>query len=248
MAVKYLNDGQDFKDHPDSFREDFGFSGSRGKHHRMGAPERKAAGGQAESEPSTEHDGEPGYAAGGHHLHPHGHHIVKVEHHHDGTVVHHHEHGGMTMHHPDGHITHHDHAGEHLEHDARGGIEHMHDSSEYAHRARGGDGDEAQDKAMVKKGIHEHEDHEHHGEHTDLHLRGGGFAGSKPRIPRAMRPAAAKVKSPINTPPRDPARTTTPRNTFPGGAMGMGVEPSAEPDQAGMDEGIPQMSRGGKRR
>lgn len=169
-------------------------------------------------------------AEGGHH--PHGHEVVDVEHHHDGTVVHHHAHGGHTRHHPDGTMTHHDAHGGHVGHMAHGGIENMHDSeSEYAHRAKGGD--EAEDKAMVKKGIREHEDQEHHGEHSDIELAHGG---AMPRIPRSFKPQAGKNKSPIETPPRNPQRMRSPRNEMPSGQMGMGVEPSAEPFEAGSDQ------------
>lgn len=47
---------------------------------------------------------------------------------------------------------------------------------EIKHRADGGavEKDEAKDKKLVKKGIRQHETHEHGGEHTDLKLRGGG--------------------------------------------------------------------------
>jgi hypothetical protein len=53
--------------------------------------------------------------------------------------------------------------------------------------ARGGkirEGDEEQDKKMVKRGVHEHERHMHKGEkETDLHLRGGGkVKGKAPKV------------------------------------------------------------------
>lgn len=35
--------------------------------------------------------------------------------------------------------------------------------------------DAEQDRKMITKGVHQHEDHEHGGKHTDLHLRGGGM-------------------------------------------------------------------------
>ena len=180
-----------------------------------------------------------------HHMHPHGHHVTHVEHRaHDGAVIHHHEHGGHTVHHADGRVTHHHADGapvhSHMAHG--GGIEHMHDpEGEYVHRARGGD--VAEDKAMVAKGIRQHENHEHGGEHTDLHLARGGRAV---RLPRGMKPMAERPHSPINTPPRNPNMSTTPRNAMPAGQMGYGVQPSAEPDNAGSDQGIPQLRRGGR--
>jgi hypothetical protein len=45
----------------------------------------------------------------------------------------------------------------------------------HRHLAHGGRvSDEAEDKKMVTKAVHEHEDHEHGGEHTKLKLRDGG--------------------------------------------------------------------------
>jgi hypothetical protein len=107
--------------------------------------------------------------------------------------------------------------------------------------------DERADKALVKKAVHQHEVHEHHGELTDLHLARGGITGHRQRLPRSMKPAMMRPRSPIETPPRDPGITTTPRNQMSGGALGYGVEPSAEPDTAGDGQGIPQMRRGGRR-
>ena len=186
------------------------------------------------------------YANSGHHLHPHGHSVIRVEQRADGGVVHHHSHGGHSLHHPDGRITHHvaDGTPAHL---ARGGLEHMHDESEYVHRARGGDME--QDKALVKKAFREHDQHMHGGEHEDIELARGG---RMPSLPRSMKPSAGRHRSPIgsaepvNRPPRDPMMTTTPRNAMPGGQMAYGVEPGAEPDNAGSEQGIPQLRRGGR--
>lgn len=221
-------------------------------------------------------DGSPVHAAhggamGGAHLHPHGHAVTHTEPHPhiEGAFIAHHSHGGHTVHHKDGHVTHHHSGGA----PATGmmGVEQMHDSSEYAHgghhrmadggslepggaynkggragrreNPKGGDGRE---KALITKAVHQHENHEHGGEHTDLHLARGGMAGMRTRLPRDMRPAAARQHSPIETPPRDPKLTTTPRNQMSGGEMPYGVEPSAEPDMAGSEQGIPQMRRGGR--
>jgi hypothetical protein len=128
--------------------------------------------------------------------------------------------------------------------------------------ARGGraDPDLAQDKALVVKGIRQHENAEHGGRHEPLKLAIGGT----PRIPRAMKPQVARVVSPIgkmarakqvksprmpkapqvpqgnvNDAPMDPGMTRTPRNITPGGVVPYGIEPT--PD------GAPQMMRrGGK--
>jgi hypothetical protein len=74
--------------------------------------------------------------------------------------------------------------------------------------------------------------------------------GGRARLPRGMRPQAARPRSPVgHTPPMTAARMPTPRNPAPGGAMGMGVEPSAEPDVAGPGAlgGAPGgMNRGGR--
>ena len=209
------------------------------------------------------HDGSPVHhaARGGEmtHVHPHGHHVVHVEHHADGRIVHHHEHGGHTVHHVDGRITHHHEDGAPVHAGAvHHGVEGHHDTeSEYVHRARGGrmaegghakhrDGDLAQDKAMIKKAFRQHENAEHHGEHEDLTLARGGLAGHRVSLPRGMKPEVARHHSPIDMPPRNPNLTTTPRNQMSGGVMPYGVEPSAEPDQAGAGQGIPQLRRGGR--
>jgi hypothetical protein len=176
------------------------------------------------------HDGSPVQheAHGGamHHLHPHGHHVVRVEHHADGRVLHHHAHGGHTVHHPDGHISHH------------------HADGTPAHMAAGG-GMGHGDGTYVNDGAAEH--HRRHGMVADTD--GDGMAmGGRTRLPRSMIPPAERRRSPIETPPRNPMHTTSPRNSMPGGQMGYGVEPSAEPDMAGSDQGIPQMKRGGRHR
>lgn len=223
----------------------------RTEHHEDGRiTEHHAHGGMTVHHPDGHvthhhHDGSPAHHAGGGehhemHLHPHGHDVVKVEHHADGRIVHHHSHGGHTVHHRDGRITHHHEDGSPVMAMPHQGVEHMHDSSEYAHGGMHG-GDVEQDKAMVRKGIRQHEDHEHGGEHTDLELARGGM----PRLPRSIRPAAARMKSPIERKPRNPERNVTPRNEEPAGHMGYGVEPSAEPDDAGSDQDIPQLARGG---
>lgn len=193
------------------------------------------------------------------HHHAHGGHSI---HHADGMVVHHHAHGGHTVHHPGG-MTEHHHADGSVTHHLPDGSTQHHDSSEYAHgghhmahRARGGampggehgDLDAEQDKKMVAKGIHQHEDHEHGGEHTDLHLARGGIVGEHTRIPRSMRPSAEKMHTPIgdempiNRPPRNPRMSRTPPNAMPGGEMGYGVQP---PDDSA---DVPAMRRGGLHR
>lgn len=210
------------------------------------------------------HDGSPAeYGTGGQMMapepmahspvmtHPHGHRVTHVEGMADGGEVHHHEHGGHSMHHADGRVTHHDHSGAMVDHRAGGS------AGTYARGGPAGRptaGDQAADKRLVAKGIRQHEDHEHGGEHTDLELaRGGGIPGMKARLPRGMMPKAARShspigsgRSPIERPPRNPAMTTSPRNTYSGGEMGYGVEPSAEPDTAGSEQGIPQLRGGGR--
>ena len=166
-----------------------------------------------------------------HEGHPHGH---KVEHTsmHDGMRVEHHAHGGYTVHHPDGNVTH---------HDAHGGM---------CHAQGGMHSDEAQDKAMVAKGIHQHEDHEHEGEHTDLHLARGG----RPRMPGAKahgkKPGMGAM--PMNKPPRNPNVSRTPPDAMPGGQMGYGVQPSDEDGNASAGAppmgGMTAMKKGGMHR
>lgn len=190
-----------------------------------------------------------------HHLHPHGHHITHVEHRSDGAVLHHHEHGGHTVHHPAGHISHHHEDGTPV-HLAQGGMPDPYDGlmSNRPTMRHGGEArsDMAQDKALVRKAIGQHENHEHDGEHTDLHLRRGGIAQTA-TLPRGMRPAAARHHSPVgqasNRAPRNPNLTRTPRNEMAGGEMPYGIEPSAEPDMMGQDQtGVTSMHKGGRAR
>ena len=252
MSIRHLKDGEDFG--AQHFKESgFGFTGSaaakpditgsknteamsergvRPAARRGMAPE---DGGPTEAVAhplSGEHEGGVEYAKGGHHMHPHGHHIVRVEHNPaTGHVVHHHAHGGMTIHHPDGHVSHHHHDGS-MAHHAHGGAHHP------------GEGTMVE-KMMAAKAVHQHEDQEHEGDHSHLELARGGM----PRLPKGMKPAMARDHSPINRPPRPPHRNPSPRNEMPGGRMAMGVQPSAEPDETdGLGDGTPQMRGGGHHR
>ena len=189
--------------------------------------------------------GEECHAMGGEHMshggmHPHGHHVTHKTRLPGGMEIEHHDHGGQTVHHPDGHTSHHSASGEVLMH---GGA------------SRFGDGgDVAQDKKMVTKGVHEHEDHLHGGEHTEMHLAHGGM----PRLPRNMKPKAHSFhplgeESALNRPPHNPNMTRTPHNAMPAGQMGYGVQPSDEAGAMdGMDEsgnsGVTPMRKGGKAR
>lgn len=157
-----------------------------------------------------------------------------------------------------------------------GGIEQMHDSSELAHRmrkangggvqvptgapfpeeptsmprqvnalgtagvamAKGGHADAAQDRALISKMLKQHES----GEGDRI----GKARGGRATLPKAMKAKALQSHSPINTPPRNPTTTTTPRNIMPGGAMAYGVQPSSEPAVAGSGQGIPQLADGGR--
>lgn len=72
----------------------------------------------------------------------------------------------------------------------------------YRHLAHGGrvDEDEAEDKAMITKAVHEHEDHEHGGERTKLKLKHGGEAeGHKARHHLAKRARGGKAGHGKNT-------------------------------------------------
>ena len=184
------------------------------------------------------------YAGSGHHLHPHGHSVVRVEQELSGAVIHHHAHGGKSVHHADGRITHHGMDGTPA-HMMRGGIEHMHDESEYVHRARGG---RAEEKSMIRSAFKQHDMHEHDGAKEHLELARGGRSQ---KLPRGMKEPGMRVHSPIgdempvNRPPRFGRNSTTPRNDMPGGQMAYGVEPGSEPDVAGSEQGIPQLRKGG---
>lgn len=97
--------------------------------------------------------------------------------------------------------------------------------------------DEAQDRALIKRMMAEHE----RAEGEKKMARGG-----RARLPAGMKATALQRHSPINTPPRNPQRTTTPRNIAPGGEMAYGVQPSTQPAKAGTKQGIPQLARGGR--
>ena len=165
-------------------------------------------------------DGTPPMAHGGHVKHPHGDSVHGEMRRADGGRVQCHAHGGMTIHHPDGHVSHHDANGMPLTH---------------------GEG-----AAMIKSGFRQHENAEHGGEHEEMKLAGGGMVGHRAHLPRDMKPKAARPSSPINTPPRNPTRSITPKNIMAGGVEPYGVQPSSEPDMAGSDQGIPQLRKGGR--
>lgn len=220
--MRRLADGEDFNASHFAQEKDFGFSGSA-----EGYDEHPVAPPFAGSKPTDNGAHQPGYAEGGsahgfaHGGHPHGHHVVRVEHHpHTGAVVHHHAHGGHSIHHADGHVTHHGADGQSVSHMAHGGN-------------HPGEGTHVE-KLMAGK---------HAEPDGDEHLARGGMTT---RIPHSMRPKAAGMHSPINTPPRNPMRSPSPRNKMPGGQMPYGVEPSAEPDDAGSEQGgVPQLKHGG---
>lgn len=192
-------------------------------HHDMsGAPIQPMTGGMPMG---AQPEGTMMHAHGGiHHAgtsHPHGHNVSHVEHTRHGEIEHH-SHGGYSMHHHDGHTTHH-----------------------------AADGSPAHMKHMAESAVHQHEDHEHGGEHTALHLARGGMPHGMLHKGKSMHPL--NEGSALNQPPHDPRQTRTPRNQMPGGQMGYGMEPSDQAgnmptaSEEGMDgnSGMTQMRRGG---
>lgn len=165
MAIKHLKDGESFE-----FSKDFGFHGSangtgKGDHHsgKNSSFKSFAEGGefQGPDEPDTTDSGHSveesnRYAKGGmHHMHPHGHKVVRSEHHHDGSVTMHHAHGGMTVHHAHGGISHHNEEGAEIA-SHEGGF----DSEPGTHMAHGG-------MHMAKgSAVHAHP-HGHHVVHVE---------------------------------------------------------------------------------
>lgn len=115
-------------------------------------------------------------------------------------------------------------------------------------KANSGHADVAQDRALISKMMKQHEAAE--GDEPMRKADGGSVdkyaGGGRARLPTGMKATAMQRHSPINTPPRNPTKTVTPRNIMPGGAMAYGVQPSAEPAQAGSEQGIPQLKDGGK--
>lgn len=269
MAATHLKAGEDFfgGKHGDMHR-DFGFHGSAPK--ARGGRANYADGGSAsppfasdsptegsKRTPEPEEDGGGDFAKGGMakggHLHPHGHHIVSSEPAPGGGVIMRHAHGGFTHMAPDGTSTHCDAAGGMCNGGKMaggGGVEDQHDSSEYAHggRTKKADGglmhDDASNTSTSPAGSFPEEP-------TSMPRQMGTdetamARGGRARLPSGMKPSAMQRHSPINTPPRNPTTTRTPRNIMPGGQMAYGVQPSSEPDPAGADQGIPQLADGGK--
>lgn len=107
--------------------------------------------------------------------------------------------------------------------------------------AKGGhhkDGDEAQDKAMVKKAVMQHENHEHGGQHTKLKLHKGGKA-----MHHAKGGTHINVKMPSRPPMVRPVRGVRPVAT-PAMGEGAGMAAPMGALNAG-SSAIPQMSKGG---
>lgn len=97
------------------------------------------------------------------------------------------------------------------------------------------DPDIAQDKAMIKKGIRQHETQEHGGKHADIELRRGG---GLPKGIGALR-SALKAKAPKRTmrkPPMMPAAAP----------MASDAPPAPDFSDNGVPPGITAMRRGGK--
>lgn len=234
--MRRLKDNEDFGASHFAAEKDFGFTGSSEGYdeHPVAPP---FAGSRPSSGPHTSRETTPQFAKGGA-MHPHGHKVIRAEHQHDGSVIMHHAHGGFTTCHADGGMTHHGADGEHIMAQggyARGG--HHHDSSEFAHRHRGMKEGSAEEEATESPSFEAKEDGMARGGHRRPHMP-----------PGVHKPRMASEHSPINSAPRNPMRTPTMRNQMPAGEMGMGVEPSAEPDVAGADQAGAPFRRGGHAR
>jgi len=109
--------------------------------------------------------------------------------------------------------------------------------------------DAKEDKALVKKGVGQHEDQLHGGKKSTLKLaKGGHVKGLKSlRGARgAKKRTAARGAGPVNRPPANPINDATPAEPMAGGVMPYGTEPGTEADPAGSTQGIPQLKGGGK--
>ena len=243
--IRHIPDGQDFGASDFASQKGFGFSGSSagGDTGDMGASAPMSRG--MDKFVSGDMGGKPPMGGAAGQGHPMGHQVTHVEHNAaTGEVTHHHAHGGYTVHGKDGSVSHHGPDGQQM----MGHGSHNPGEGTYLSKQRGGD--LAQDKAMVAKGVHQHEDNLHGGQHTDLHLarggrtRMGGHHMKKPPIGGKMPGAKGE---PMNRPPRNPTKSVSTPNAMPGGQMAYGVQPSAEPDVAGSEQGIPQLTgRGAK--
>jgi len=109
-------------------------------------------------------------------------------------------------------------------------------SSAPMQKAAGGrvDPDIAQDKAMIKKGIRQHETQEHGGRHADIELRRGG---AMPKGIGALR-SALKAKS--------PKRAMRKPSMMPAAPMASDAPPAPDFSDNGVPPGLTAMRRGGK--
>ena len=263
-SIVHLADGEDFgaQHFGSEHMRDFGFSGSaqgapaqpKSKEGGRGAKSRYAEGGHLPAMPHVEAHADGSHtvhhsdgrrtvhhAEGGHSIY---HSDGKVEHHQGSTHV---------THHPDGSVERHQHEPGY----AMGGptmparpmapaatapvmpaqanpvVRAVRGYAEGGHV----DPDAAEDKALVRKGVRQHENQEHGGEHADLKLARGGMVPHK----RSRRGGMA-----MNSPATTPERTTTPHNATAGGQIPYGVQPDSNPDISDNDGALTQMSRGGR--
>lgn len=159
----------------------------------------------------------------------------------DGSTVEHYSHGGKTVNHIGGVSTHHKRTGTLIPSAAAPPPLSPDDGSSMQPAAMvpqgmGPDGsapggmkkggsisraeDEKQDRKMMIRMIAAEEKKEG---------RAGMAMGGHARLPRGMKPPVAHSRSPINTPPRKPQVTRTPKDDMAGGQMPYGMQPSSEP-------------------
>lgn len=171
--------------------------------------------------------------------HPMGGEITRVTKRFDGSTVEHYSHGGKSVNHVGGVTTHHKKTGTLIPRPAAPPPLPPDDGSMQpaAMMPQGMDPDAAPPGMMpqgMSKGGAAHSDRK-----QDVRLikqmvaeddkRIGLARGGHARLPRSLKPVAARTRSPINTPPRNPKITRTPDDSMPGGVLPYGVQPSSEP-------------------
>lgn len=114
---------------------------------------------------------------------------------------------------------------------------------ESGYAAGGGirDADEAEDKALVRKGVRQHETQEHGGKHADLQLKGGGhIKGRSAKSHPGRRARGGEVSNGMEGP--DLAYPDYKK----GIAQAAAVKPAARADGGGVGDDTQALAKGGK--
>lgn len=222
-GIRHIPEGQDFTASDFASQKGFGFTGSSQGYDDKGG----AAAPFAKSSPTMSPQNLDRFAKGGQvGGHPMGHQVVRV--HHDpgtGAVIHHHQHGGYSVHDADGSVSH-----------------HMADGQPAMAAGQHNPGEGTfLSKMKSPAGIGGSMDMDDQGGGEPAMARGGHFGHKKP-MSRPGGKMPGQQDQPSNRAPRNPMRNPSRPNDMPGGQMAYGVQPGSEPDEAGSEQDIPQMT------